>query len=232
MKQGDSSTVFLPENIDKRVAFIIDTLKDNADTLGMPLMSSLRSMFGHDPFLVLVSCILSLRTKDTVTLPASKRLFGHALSPQGIIDLGPDKIAQLIYPVGFYKTKAVTLVAISQQLITHFGGKVPEDRDALLALPGVGPKTANLVLAEGFNIPAICVDTHVHRISNRLGIIQTNTPEETEAALMRILPQKYWISWNRWLVLWGQNICVPVVPRCSICPLASACLQVGVTRKR
>lgn len=197
-----------------------------------PASVSIVKQFGRDPFLVLVSCLLSLRTKDTTSLPASCRLFSYAKTPQELLGLPLEQIQQLIYPVGFYRRKAAQLHQISHDLIERFAGKVPDNLDDLLSLPGVGLKTANLVLAEGFNIPAICVDVHVHRISNRLGLIQTKTPEETEAALKKLLPKQYWSEWNRLLVMWGQNVCVPISPRCSQCPLSGLCPQVGVTRSR
>ncbi len=185
-----------------------------------------------DPFLVLISCILSLRTKDETTLPASLRLFKLADTPDAILKLSIPVIEKLIYPVGFYKTKAKTLQRISQDLKERYGGKVPDDLDELLTLHGVGRKTANLVLTEGFGKFGICVDTHVHRISNRFGYIKTKSPEETEMALRKKLPQEYWIEYNSLLVLWGQNICKPISPFCSKCAVYKYCERVGVTSHR
>ncbi len=139
---------------------------------------------------------------------------------------------KLIYPTGFYRQKTKQLLAICALLLKNYGGAVPNTYEELISLPGVGPKTTNLVLSEGFNIPAICVDTHVHRISNRLGLVKTKTPEQTEAALKLLLPKKYWSEYNKLMVMWGQNICTPVSPKCSVCPLLPLCPQIGVTRHR
>jgi endonuclease-3 len=146
--------------------------------------------------------------------------------------VGAARIARLIYPAGFYNTKARQIVEISRRLVRHHGGRVPADRETLLELPGVGRKTANLVLGLGFGVPAICVDTHVHRISNRLGLVATGTPEATERALEVLLPRKSWIDINDRLVTFGQNVCLPTSPRCSTCVLAARCPRIGVTRSR
>jgi len=186
----------------------------------------------RDPFRLLVACIISLRTKDEVTAEASARLFARADTPSGVAALPPKTIARLIYPAGFYNTKARQIRAIAGRIARAHGGRVPATRAELLDFAGVGRKTANLVLGLGFAIPAICVDTHVHRISNRLGLVRTRTPEETEAALERALPRRYWIDINDLLVTFGQNVCHPTSPRCSTCPLAERCPRVGVTRSR
>ena len=187
---------------------------------------------GATAFEVLVSTILSLRTKDEVTSQAAVRLFEEARTPETLIDLGEDHTARLIYPVGFYPTKAKRLMEISRILIDKYEGQVPDTMDELLALPGVGRKTANLVLVEGFGIPAICVDTHVHRISNRIGYVKTKTPEQTEMALRKKLPKKHWIRYNELLVAFGQVICRPVSPFCSKCPVARMCPAIGVIKSR
>lgn len=184
------------------------------------------------PFLVLISCVLSLRTKDEVTLPAAERLFKLARTPRDLLGLATARIEKAIYPAGFYRTKAVTIHGICRDLLEKFGGAVPSGMEQLLTLKGVGRKTANLVLSEGFGIPALCVDTHVHRISNRFGYVKTRTPEETEQALRKKLPKKYWIDYNALLVTWGQNICKPVSPRCSICAVRPYCARRGVTTSR
>ena len=184
------------------------------------------------PFLVLISCILSLRTKDETTLPASERLFALADKPETILKLSFEKIEKAIYPVGFYKTKARTIHGICRDILEKFKGKVPDEIDALMTMKGVGRKTANLVLTEGFGKPAMCVDTHVHRISNRLGYIKTKNPEETEWALREKLPSKYWMHYNAMLVTWGQNVCRPVSPLCSTCPVNHICQKEGVTTSR
>ncbi|MGE0268480.1 MAG: endonuclease III [Candidatus Omnitrophota bacterium] len=184
------------------------------------------------PFLVLISCIMSLRTKDETTLPASERLFKLADTPETMIKLSASQIEKAIFPVGFYKTKARTILGICKDIIEKFNHKVPDDIETLLTMKGVGRKTANLVLTEGFNIPAMCVDTHVHRISNRFGYIQTKSPEETEWALRKKLPKKHWIDYNALLVTWGQNVCKPVSPLCSRCSVSRYCAKSNVTISR
>lgn len=167
-----------------------------------------------------------------MTGAASDRLFAIAKTPSAMVRLTAARIARAIYPAGFYRTKARQIRTMSRLILDRHRGRVPADGDALRALPGVGIKTANLVLGEGFGIPAICVDIHVHRISNRLGLIRTRTPEESEEALRRILPPRLWIAWNRWLVPFGQVICQPVSPWCSRCPLTSWCPRRDVARSR
>lgn len=185
-----------------------------------------------DPYKVLVSCILSLRTQDRTTGPASERIFALADTPEKMVGLAAEAIEKAIYPVGFYRTKAVQILDISRILIEKYGGEVPDEIDELLKLKGVGRKTANLVVTLGFGKPGICVDTHVHRICNRWGYVATRTPEETESALRRKLPAQYWLAINDLLVTFGQNQCTPLSPRCSSCPLAHLCDRVGVTRSR
>ncbi|WP_419663382.1 Nth: endonuclease III [Desulfosarcina variabilis str. Montpellier] len=187
---------------------------------------------GATPFEVLVSTLLSLRTKDEVTGEAAKRLFAVARTPQAMMELAPETIEKLIYPVGFYPTKAKRLLEISRILLDRYDGKVPDDLDALTALPGVGRKTANLVLVEGFKIPAICVDTHVHRISNRIGYVKTKTPDQTEMALRKKLPKRHWVRYNELLVAFGQTLCRPVSPFCSRCPVSEMCPRIAVDRHR
>jgi endonuclease-3 len=184
------------------------------------------------PFHVLISCLLSLRTKDQTTREASNRLFAVADNPQNMMKLPVAKIEKLIYPVGFYRTKALRIKEICEVLVTSYKGKVPDDIDDLLKLNGVGRKTANLVVSLGYGKPGICVDTHVHRIVNRWGYVKTKNPYETEFALREKLPRKHWITINDLLVTYGQNICVPLSPKCSICHINSYCRKVGVTRKR
>ena len=185
-----------------------------------------------DPFRVLIACILSLRTQDTTTGPAAARLFAVADTPERLLTLTPARIAELIYPVGFYRTKAQVILGICRDLLAHHGGRVPDTIEALLKLDGVGRKTANLVVTMGFNKPGICVDTHVHRISNRLGYVRTRTPEETEMALRATLPRRFWIGYNDLLVSFGQNVCMPISPKCSTCPVSALCPRVGVTTSR
>ncbi len=186
----------------------------------------------NDPYKVLISTVLSLRTKDATTMEASLRLFQKADTVEKLNLLTENEIENLIYPVGFYKTKARNLKKIARIIIEKYGSQVPKTMDELLSLPNVGRKTANLVLAKGYNIPAICVDIHVHRISNRLGLIQTKTPLETEMKLREILPKRYWIEYNDLLVPFGQNLCKPISPFCSNCPIYRSCDRVNVNKSR
>jgi endonuclease-3 len=186
----------------------------------------------NDPYKVLISTVLSLRTKDATTLDASLRLFEKAPTIQKLAKLSEDEISNLIYPVGFYKTKAKNLKKIANILIEQYNAKVPDSMDELLKLPNVGRKTANLVLAKGYDMPAICVDIHVHRISNRFGLIKTKNPLETEMKLREILPKKYWIEYNDLLVPFGQNLCKPISPYCSKCHVYEFCDRVGVAKHR
>ncbi len=184
------------------------------------------------PFKVLMSTVLSLRTKDKTTEEAIHRLFKLADTPWRMLKLRRSNIEKTIYPVGFYRTKAKNILKICSILIKKHGGKVPGDLEELLALPGVGRKTANLVVTVAYKKPGICVDTHVHRISNRWGLVKTQTPEETEMTLRKILPEKYWIGYNDLLVCFGQNLCSPVSPHCSDCKLSSFCPKLGVKSSR
>jgi endonuclease-3 len=186
----------------------------------------------RDPFLVLISCIISLRTKDEVTAEASRRLFVVADTPERLRCLSAARIEKAIYPCGFYRNKAETLRAISGQIMDRFHGKVPDKMEDLLSFKGVGRKTANLVLTMGHGKPGICVDTHVHRITNRWGLVKTKTPDQTESALREILPKRYWIPINDLLVTYGKNLCRPISPHCSRCRLECLCDKVGVTRSR
>ncbi len=186
----------------------------------------------RDPFKILISCLLSLRTKDSTTEEASRRLFSVVSTPQEILALPLEEIERLIYPVGFYRNKARVLKEVSRDIVERFGGKVPDNMDDLLSLKGVGRKTANLVLIKGFGKEGICVDTHVHRISNRWGLVRTRSPEETEVELRRVLPKKYWMEFNDLLVPFGQNLCKPVSPLCSSCRVSGYCERVGVVRSR
>lgn len=185
-----------------------------------------------DPFKVLMSTILSLRTKDEVTVEASKRLYKILTKPEDINQLTDDEIEKAIYPVGFYKRKTRQIRKICLRLIEEFNSVVPDDLDTLLTFEGVGRKTANLVVAEGYQKPAMCVDVHVHRISNRFGYIRTKNPDETEMRLRAKLPQEYWIRYNSLLVAFGQSICRPVSPHCSKCPVLQYCRRVGVDQHR
>ena len=214
-----------------RAQAIVNKLKRATAGMTEPAVTQIINEHGRNPFFVLVSCLLSLRTKDTTSLPVSQKLFRMAQTPQELLDIPVKTLEQLIYPVGFYRQKTKTLRAVSQLLTEQFGARVPQTEGELLSLPGVGRKTANLVLGEAFGIPAICVDTHVHRISNRLGLVKTKTPEQTEYELQKILPKKEWIDFNRLLVIWGQNVCAPLRPHCNRCALADICPKIGVKRK-
>ena len=190
---------------------------------------------GHykdDPFATLISCLLSLRTQDVTTAAASERLFRLARTPQAMLRLPVGAIERAIYPVGFYKTKARTLHHVCRTLLDRYDGRVPEELDELLTIKGVGRKTANLVVTLAFGKPGICVDTHVHRISNRWGYVRTRTPEETEMALRAKLPRRHWIMFNDLLVTFGQNLCHPTSPWCSRCPLERLCAKIGVRHSR
>lgn len=186
----------------------------------------------RDPFRTLVGCILSLRTRDETTADACRRLFREAPTPERLARLPRKRIERAIYPVGFYRTKARVVQEVARTLLERHGGRVPQRLDELLRLKGVGRKTANLVLTLAFGKDGICVDTHVHRISNRWGLVRTRTPEQTERELRRCLPKRYWKSFNGLLVPFGQNLCRPLSPWCSRCPVARLCPRVGVTRSR
>ena len=181
-----------------------------------------------DPFKVLVATILSSRTKDETTAAATRRLFAEVETLEDLQRISQGKLEKLIFPVGFYRVKSKQLKALPKALEEHFDGIIPSTVEALCELPGVGRKTANLVVSVAFDLPAICVDVHVHRISNRMGLLRTKTPLDTEMTLRKILPKRYWQSWNRFLVSFGQTICKPIGPRCNECPLHPHCDRVGV----
>lgn len=181
-----------------------------------------------DPYLVLIACILSLRTNDKTTYPAALRMLELAKTPHDMKGVKVEDLAKAIYPVGFYENKAKQIIELSRQIDEELEGKVPDEIEELVKFKGVGRKTANLVLSLGFNKPAICVDVHVHRIFNRLGYIKTKNPEETEFALREKLPQKYWIDINTLLVTHGQNVCKPINPKCAQCPIEKYCKKIGV----
>ncbi|MFQ5683545.1 MAG: endonuclease III domain-containing protein [Candidatus Binatia bacterium] len=186
----------------------------------------------HNPFHILISCILSLRTQDGTTTQACRRLFKLADTPEEMLGLSRKRIEKAIFPVGFYRVKAENIQAICRTLTKEFSGKVPDNIDELLRFKGVGRKTANLVVTLGYRKPGICVDTHVHRISNRWGYVQTKNPKQTEFALREKLPTRYWIEYNDLLVTFGQHLCRPISPMCSQCPVKSYCAKTGVTLHR
>ncbi len=185
-----------------------------------------------DPFFVLVSTIISLRTKDEVTIEVSRRLYNYVGSMEDILKISVTRLSEILYPAGFYNTKASNLIRIAEIVRDKYNGKIPDSMEDLLELPGVGRKTANLVLILGYNKEGLCVDTHVHRITNRFGWVQTKTPDETEFKLRERLPLVYWRIINDYLVSYGQTICRPVSPHCSVCGLNPVCPKIGVTKSR
>ena len=208
----------------KRSTENIDKIISNIKNANLPQTEFVKMMEEfHDPFKVLICCILSLRTNDKTTYPCSVRMLELGQTPQDFLKVDEDTLVKAIYPVGFYKNKAGQILDISKELVEKHNGKVPQSIDELVKFKGVGRKTANLVMAKGFGIPAICVDVHVHRISNRLGWVKTNTPDETEMALRKLLPEKYWLDINTILVTFGQNICKPQRPLCDKCPVKEYC---------
>jgi len=211
---------------------VLRVLRREITKWNVPAVGVIADQAVDRPFETLVSTILSLRTKDAVTEAASHRLLARASTPQAIAALPAKDIERLIYPVGFYHTKAQNLKRTCQTLVEKYGGKVPRDLDDLLELPGVGRKTANLVVTIGHDDYGICVDTHVHRITNLWGYVRTKTPEDTEFELRKNLPKKYWKTFNDILVTFGQNLCVPVSPWCSRCPVERHCGKVGLKRSR
>ena len=217
----------------KYVDEIFTRLKQELSRYMQPIVSRSKRGLPNTPFITLISCLLSLRTKDEVTDQASLRLLKKYDTPEKLLKLSEQQIASLIYPVGFYKTKAKRIREISQTLIEQYRGQVPDDFDELLTLNGVGRKTANIVMVYGHHKHGyLPIDTHCHQIPNRLGWITTKTPEETEMALKKILPEKYWDDFNDLFVTFGQNICVPVSPFCSRCPVERYCKKIGVIKSR
>jgi endonuclease-3 len=216
---------------DRDIHSAITILRREVPKWETPIVTLMAETY-QSPFRVLISCILSLRTQDATTAKAPHRLFALADSPETMLKLTAKKIEKLIYPVGFYKTKAKNILEICQTLIDRYAGQVPDSIDELLKFRGIGRKTANLVVTLGYRKAGICVDTHVHRISNRWGYVKTATPEKTEFTLRDKLPKKYWIEFNDLLVSFGQHLCRPISPVCSQCPIARYCSRVGVSLKR
>ena len=210
---------------------VMAILREAMPRFEQPLIEAMGEA-SQTPFHILIATILSLRTKDTLTAVVAPRLFAAADTPATMLALSEERIAGLIYPVGFYRTKAKSIRAVCALLLERHGGQVPDTLEELLALPGVGRKTANLVLTAGYGLPGICVDTHVHRICNRWGYVHTKDAEHTELALRATLPPEHWIAINGLLVTLGQNICHPTSPRCSECPVAASCARIGVVRSR
>jgi endonuclease-3 len=215
----------------KTLVHVLKILKKESASWHVPIVT-LVAQRSADPYQVLISTLLSLRTKDEVTTSASRKLFEIAKTPRAMVRLKAEEIRKRIYPAGFYKRKAETILRVSRLLLEKHAGKVPDDLETLLELPGVGRKTANLVLTLGFGKPGICVDTHVHRISNRFGYVKTKSPDETERVLRGKLPKDWWIPINDLLVAFGQGLCKPLSPWCSRCPVSKWCERKGVARFR
>ncbi|MGD1151543.1 MAG: endonuclease III [Syntrophales bacterium] len=216
---------------DRDIRKVIHLIEKEVAKWELPIVSSLAEEHSG-PFPILISTILSLRTKDEVTAKAAERLLALAGTPEEMLKLSEGKIIKAIYPVGFYRNKAKTILHISRELIDRFHSRVPDTIEQLLTLKGVGRKTANLVVALGYNKEGLCVDTHVHRISNRLGYVRTKTPEETEYALRKKLPSVYWLRYNTLMVAFGRHVCVPISPFCSRCHVFAYCDRVNVVRSR
>lgn len=202
----------------------IDEIVKILNSANMPQSDFVKLMENFkNPYLVLIACILSLRTNDKTTYPATLRMLKLAKTPEEMAEVNVEDLAKAIYPVGFYANKAKQIVQLSKEIVENYNSQIPEEIEELIKFNGVGRKTANLVLAKGFNKPAICVDVHVHRIFNRLGYVKTRKPEETEFALREKLPKKYWIDINTLIVTFGQNICKPQKPLCEKCPISKYC---------
>ncbi len=216
---------------DNDIHVIMPVLRAAVAAWQMPIVDAM-AQEDETPYKILIATMLSLRTQDTTTGPASQRLFALADTPAAMVTLSAETIEKAIYPVGFYKVKALNVLQVSRILLETTDGRVPDTIEALVKLPGVGRKVANLVLTMGYGLPGICVDTHVHRITNRWGYVHTKTPEQTEFALRAKLPPAYWIEINGHLVALGQNLCHPTSPRCSQCPLSGWCDRIGVMRSR
>ena len=217
---------------DSDIHAVMKLLEKELETFGLPPVSAMAEEDVVDPFKILVSTIISARTKDEVTGPAAERLFALADSPEAMRKLPEEEIEKAIFPAGFYHTKAKAIRRAAKELVERYDARVPDTIEELLTLPGVGRKTANLVVTLAHNKAGICVDTHVHRITNRWGYVKTKTPHETEQALRAKLPKKHWIAINTILVTHGQNICKPISPLCSRCPVFRCCDRAGVTKSR
>ncbi len=221
-----------PEDVKDRVREIITILRKETKNFVPPAINQIVSEFGHDPFLILISCLLSLRTRDATSVVVSRQLFARAKTPEKILAIPIHELEKIFHSIGFFRAKTRIVRSVCQELIERFDGRVPQTEQELLSIKGVGQKTANALLGYAFNVPAICVDTHVHQLANRLGWVNTKTADKTEEALKKIIPKQYWIELNYLLVTWGQNICTPVSPFCSRCAIAHLCPKIGVTKAR
>jgi len=220
-----------PRRTGQSIDVVMRALQKPVEQFELPAVEKISASQAEDPFQILIATLLSARTQDATTHAASTRLFRRARTPRAMARLPVDEIERLIFPVGFYRTKARHVKACCEMLVDRFGGRVPSSLEELVTLPGVGRKTANLVLIIGFKSARnICVDVHVHRISNRFGWVQTREPEETEQALYQVVPARWWSRVNQYLVTWGQNVCRPVRPRCGDCVVAQHCKRIGVTQ--
>lgn len=197
-----------------------------------PSVTKIAKLYNNDPFKVLISTIISLRTKDEVTLKSSLKLFNHADTPEQLLNLSLKELERIIFPAAFYKRKAVTIKEICEKLVDIYNSKVPDNINDLLKFKGVGRKTATLVMIEGFKKDEVCVDTHVHRITNRVGLVKTKSQDKTEIALKKIIPVKYWVKLNEILVVYGQKICKPISPLCSSCFIDKYCDRINVKSSR
>jgi endonuclease III len=215
----------------KNISVILKLVRTAVEKYDLPVLEKFNEMT-QDPYWVLISCILSLRAKDETTEKVARALYAAAPTPLQVLKIPVKKMEKIVYRSGFYKVKARNVLNITRIILEKYGGKVPDNIDELLTIKGVGRKTANLVVTVAFNKPGICVDTHVHKISNRWGYVRTKNPDETEMRLREILPQEYWIKYNLWLVLFGQNICLSVSPWCSKCPVSKDCPKAGVEKHR
>lgn len=220
-------------NVDKKfpISKVIEIIEKESINWSVPVVT-LVGMQSRDPFKVLLSTIISLRTKDEVTIEASKRIYELLKKPEDIFNVNITDIEKAIYPCGFYKRKAIQIKTICEKLVNEFNSIIPDEIEPLLVFPGVGRKTANLIVSEGYNKPAMCVDVHVHRISNRLGYLESKNPDETEILLRKNLDQKYWNKYNFLMVAFGQSLCRPISPHCSKCPIIKYCKRIGVKQHR
>lgn len=216
----------------ERIIKALALLKEATKSMQKPMSLLIIELYGRDPFLILISTLLSLRARDPVTFKVSKELFKQVRTPYELIKVPVHELEKLLYPLGFYRRKAHQVVEASYELINRFHGEVPNTMEALLSIKGVGRKTANLVLAEAFQIPSLVVDTHVHQVANRLGWVKTTNPDDTEEELKKLVPRSEWINLSHLLVTWGQNICVPISPWCSRCVLSPICPKRGVVKRR
>jgi endonuclease-3 len=215
----------------KNIGTVLSIVKKSIKNYNAPVLERFNDEL-HDPYWVLIPCILSLRSRDETTAAVSKKLYNIAPTPEKVLRIPRGTLEKILYPTGFFRVKTSNVINITKLIINKYKGTVPDEIDELLTLPGVGRKTANLVVTVAFNKPGICVDTHVHKICNRWEYVRTKNADATELKLREILPKKYWMKINLWLVLFGQHICLSVSPLCSTCPLHSYCPRIGVLRSR